>query len=89
MNDALAIAAQVRAGKTSAAATIDACLAGIAARNPQINAFTTVFADRARTEAAAIDARPQAGEPAGPLAGVPFAVKALFDVALPSIVGMN
>src|SRR3546814_10524412 len=39
------------------------------------------LADRARAKAAAIDQMRSAGRPLGPLAGVPFAVKNLFDVA--------
>ena len=53
-----------------------------------LNAFTDVTADRARARAAAIDAERAAGHPVGPLAGVPFAVKNLFDVAgLPTRAG--
>ena len=81
LTGALALAAEIRAGDASSSATIDACLADIAARDPQINAFTCVLADQARADAARIDARLKAGEPVGPLAGVPFAVKALFDIA--------
>ena len=45
-------------------------------------------ADRARARAAAIDARRATGEPVGPLAGVPFAVKNLFGVkGLPTRAG--
>src|SRR4029079_12681239 len=41
--------------------------------------------DRARAKARAVDAAIAAGQKAGPLAGVPFAVKNLFDVkGLPS-----
>lgn len=57
---------------------VDAALAVIAAQNPVINAFTDVLADRAR----GIVPTP------GPLAGVPFAVKNLFDiVGLPTRAG--
>ena len=45
-----------------------------------LNAFTDVTADRARAKAKAIDAAIAAGHSVGPLAGVPFAVKNLFDV---------
>jgi amidase len=40
-----------------------------------LRAFTQVIADNARAEAAMLDARLEAGEPVGPLAGVPIAVK--------------
>jgi aspartyl-tRNA(Asn)/glutamyl-tRNA(Gln) amidotransferase subunit A len=46
-----------------------------------LNAFTAVFADQALADADALDAALAAGHPVGPLAGVPFAVKNLFDVA--------
>ncbi|HBO14220.1 MAG TPA: Asp-tRNA(Asn)/Glu-tRNA(Gln) amidotransferase GatCAB subunit A, partial [Halieaceae bacterium] len=53
----------------------------IDAANGTLNAFTAVVAERARARAAALDRRLAAGEDPGPLAGVPFAVKNLFDVA--------
>ena len=61
----------------TALAQVQASLARIAARDHDINAFTAVLSDRALARAAALDAR---GEEL-PLAGVPFAVKNLFDVA--------
>ena len=45
-----------------------------------LNCFTDVTADRARATARAVDAAIASGQKAGPLAGVPFAVKNLFDV---------
>ena len=72
------IAAAVNSGRTSATAVISACLDRIERLNPVLNAFTTVLADRARARAADIDA---SGVKPGPLAGVPFAVKNLIDVA--------
>jgi AtzE family amidohydrolase len=79
------IAASVAAGLTSATAVVNACLERIARLNPVLNAFTTVTADRARARAAALDA---GGAKPGPLAGVPFAVKNLIDVAgLPTVAG--
>src|SRR6266566_3138646 len=66
--------------KISALAVTEAALARIAKHNPVLNAFTDVTADRARAKARAIDAAIAAGQNAGPLAGVPFAVKNLFDV---------
>ena len=72
------IAQAVASGKVSALSVVDAALAVIAARNPALNAFTAVTAERARARAKAIDASPDKAKL--PLAGVPFAVKNLFDV---------
>jgi aspartyl-tRNA(Asn)/glutamyl-tRNA(Gln) amidotransferase subunit A len=74
------IAQGVTGRKVSALAVTKAALARIARHNPVLNAFTDVTADRARVKARAIDAAIAAGKNAGPLAGVPFAVKNLFDV---------
>ncbi len=82
------IAAAVGDGRSSAAATVDAALARIAERNRVLNAFTAVVEERARKKAQAIDAALKRGHPAGALAGVPFAVKNLFDIAgLPTLAG--
>src|SRR5262249_40510151 len=82
------IAAAFAAGRVGAAEVIDAALARIAARNPTHNAFTAVVAERARARARALDEARAKGQPLGPLAGVPFAVKNLFDVAgLPTLAG--
>jgi len=79
-----AIAAAVQARTISAAAMVDASLARIGAIDPAVNAFTDVVAERARARAAALDKRLAEGDEGSaalPLAGVPFAVKNLFDVA--------
>jgi len=81
---AAAIAAAVRVRTVSAAAMVDASLARIAAIDPAINAFTDIVGGRARAHAEALDKRLAQGRDAVdalPLAGVPFAVKNLFDVA--------
>jgi aspartyl-tRNA(Asn)/glutamyl-tRNA(Gln) amidotransferase subunit A len=75
------IARQVRAGERSAMAVLDATLARVRERDPRYNCFTAITESRARQEAAAIDARRARGEPLPPLAGVPYAVKNLFDIA--------
>jgi 1-carboxybiuret hydrolase len=72
------IAGAVRAGTISAREVIDAVLAAIRTRGKALNAFTAVTEERARAKAAAIDAR---HAQAGALAGVPFAVKNLVDIA--------
>jgi len=85
---AAGIAAAVRAGDVTAAAVTEAALLRIERTNPHLNAFTDVTAERARAEAAAVDATIAAGRDPGPLAGVPFAVKNLFDIAgLPTRAG--
>src|SRR6202047_1971388 len=77
---ALQIARAVTGRKISALGVTEAALVRIAKHDPVLNAFTDVTADRARAKARAVDAAVAAGKNAGPLAGVPFAVKNLFDV---------
>lgn len=82
------IARAVRAGHVSAVDAVRMSLARIEVANPTLNAFTAVTAERALARAADIDAARKAGDESGPLAGVPFAVKNLFDVAgLPTLAG--
>jgi 1-carboxybiuret hydrolase len=82
------IARRVASGGLSARAVTEALLQRIAARNPELNAFTDVTAERALREADAVDAKRARGEKLGPLAGVPYAVKNLFDVeGLPTRAG--
>ena len=76
------------AGGASALAIVDATLDRIKKLDRKLNCFTAIVADRARTRARAIDRARGEGKPLGPLAGVPFAVKNLFDVArLPTLAG--
>src|SRR5262249_3978027 len=79
--DALAIAAAVREGRIAARDVAAAALERIRLGDPAINAFTAVIAAAALAEAARVDERVAAGVDPGPLAGVPFAVKNLLDVA--------
>lgn len=82
------IASAVAGGKMSALDATEAALARIKQHDTVLNAFTDVTAERARAKARAIDADIAAGKEAGPLAGVPFAVKNLFDVSgLPTRAG--
>jgi 1-carboxybiuret hydrolase len=85
---ATAIAAAVASGRASAQSVVAAALACIRERDPVLNSFTAVTEARARRRAQALDAARAKGEPLGPLAGVPFAVKNLFDIAgLPTLAG--
>src|SRR5215467_1044795 len=82
------IAAAVSDGRTSATAVVRAALTRIANHDRVLNAFTAVTEERALAKAAAIDAELAKGHRLGVLAGVPFAVKNLFDVAgLPTLAG--
>jgi aspartyl-tRNA(Asn)/glutamyl-tRNA(Gln) amidotransferase subunit A len=82
------IAQAVADGKMTALAATEAALARIARHDSVLNSFTDITADRARAKARAIDAAIAAGQKVGPLAGVPFAVKNLFDVkGLPTRAG--
>jgi 1-carboxybiuret hydrolase len=82
------IAKAVAGGKMTALDVTEAALARIARHDTILNSFTDVTIDRARSNAKAIDAAIAAGKLVGPLAGVPFAVKNLFDVAgLPTRAG--
>lgn len=84
--DATTIAARVREGSASARSAVEACLARIEATDGPINAFSAKLAERALKRAELVDVHPQRHKM--PLAGVPFAVKNLFDVAgLPTLAG--
>src|SRR5580693_6718621 len=65
---------------TSRALTEDA-LARINAIDPALNSFITVTADRARADAAAADANFAKGIDNGPMQGVPYALKDIYDTA--------
>lgn len=74
------IAQAVAERKLSATEVTEAALARISKHDRILNSFTDVTAERARSKAREIDAAIAAGKNVGPLAGVPFAVKNLFDV---------
>src|SRR3954447_10474654 len=69
------LAALVRAREVSARELMDAHLDRIERLNPSLNAIVTLDADGARTAADAADGRLAAGEPVGPLHGLPVAHK--------------
>ena len=82
-NDAVSLAALFAGGQASAAQLLEQCIARIDASDARVNAFTDRTLSRALAEANAIDARRAKGESSetlGPLAGVPYAVKNLFDI---------
>jgi aspartyl-tRNA(Asn)/glutamyl-tRNA(Gln) amidotransferase subunit A len=65
----------IAAGETSAVEVAQAHLDRIAAVDDKVHAFLHVDSDGALAAARAVDERRAAGEPLGPLAGVPVAVK--------------
>jgi Asp-tRNA(Asn)/Glu-tRNA(Gln) amidotransferase A subunit family amidase len=82
------LAASVRTGGASAGSLVAESLGRIERLDGPVNAVVRMCADRALAEAAAIDARIEAGEDPGPLAGLPLLVKDNEDVAgLPTTFG--
>ena len=81
MTTALATAAAIRSGNTTALAECDAAIARIEAGDGEINAVVVRDFNRARDQARAFDARVAAGDTSGVLLGVPMTVKESFDVA--------
>jgi amidase len=77
---ALDLATALRARELSAVELLDACLAAVDARNPELNAVIWRDDEAARAAAAAADARLAAGEEA-PFLGVPIPIKDLTAVA--------
>lgn len=74
---AVELAALIRRRAVSAVEVMEAHLERIAAVNPRLNAIVTLVADSARRGAEAADRALAAGDPAGPLHGLPVAHKDL------------
>jgi len=80
-SSAVEIAEQVRDGRVTARAVVEAALRRAHAHNAELGAFTDILDDRACDRADAVDALAHGGGNPGPLAGVPFAAKNLYDIA--------
>ena len=79
---------QLRSGESSAEELARHFLERIEALDPKLNAFRLVCAERALASARAADIQLRAGLDPGPLHGIPFAVKDLYDAAgLPTSAG--
>ncbi|MFB6303582.1 MAG: amidase [Haloferacaceae archaeon] len=78
---AAGLARRVREGALSPVAVVEATLDRIRARNDRTNAFVTVDEEGALAAAREAERALAAGDPPGPLCGVPVAVKDLTDVA--------
>ncbi|MBI4262856.1 MAG: Asp-tRNA(Asn)/Glu-tRNA(Gln) amidotransferase subunit GatA [Acidobacteria bacterium] len=72
---ALTLRDDVAVGRVSAVEVCQACLARAQAANVALNGFNLIAAERALARAEQIDRQRAAGEPLGPLAGVPIALK--------------
>ncbi|HKR71500.1 MAG TPA: amidase, partial [Streptosporangiaceae bacterium] len=75
------MASAVAAGEVSAVELASAHLDRIKETDVQVRAFLHVAADGALAAAKAVDERRAAGQPLGPLAGVPLALKDVFTTA--------
>ncbi|MBE7186160.1 MAG: AtzE family amidohydrolase, partial [Methylobacterium mesophilicum] len=78
---AVALADAVNRRQRKARDVMTEALARIERHDPSVNAFTDVLAGRALAQADALDDALDGGGPPKPLAGVPFAVKNLIDIA--------
>src|SRR5437763_3976180 len=76
---AVSLAASIRKGRLSSKEVVDAFLGRIEAVNPNINAVIALAGERAREEASTADAALARGDAIGPLNGVPFTAKDVFD----------
>ena len=84
----LDIANAVRSGTVKSVDLTNATLEDISARNSDTNSFTRVLAESAIEAALEVDRKVANGIDPGPLAGVPFAAKDLYDIAgLPTTAG--
>ncbi|MBM4410854.1 MAG: amidase [Chloroflexi bacterium] len=75
------LAARLRRREISPVDLVEQSLARIEALNDQSHALITVLAERAREQARAAERELAAGHDRGPLHGIPFTVKDLFDTA--------
>lgn len=77
---AVDLAGAISAGDLSAREVLEARISRIEATDLRVNAFTGKSYARARAEADAVDTQRRQGVTLPPLAGVPYAVKNLFDI---------
>ena len=82
------LAPRIKAGELSPVALTEALLERAQALNPTLNAYRLLTADRALATAHAAEQQIRAGQYLGPLHGIPYATKDIFDVAgLPTTAG--
>ena len=78
---AVDLARLIRSRELSAAELLEAVLAQIEAVNPSVNAIVTLAVEQAQATAADLDAQAVRGAVAGPLHGLPIAIKDLAETA--------
>ena len=74
-------ARSIRNGELTSCELVDACIGRIEAREADIRAWTYFDAEQARVQARRLDDARAAGEPLGPLHGVPVGVKDIIATA--------
>ncbi|MEM1171445.1 MAG: AtzE family amidohydrolase [Cyanobacteria bacterium P01_H01_bin.35] len=79
--DAVAIASAIKIGETTSETLVTKCLEQIYESNRKLNCFTAIRTESALNSAKQIDREIGQGKNPGLLAGVPFAVKNLYDIA--------
>ena len=83
-------AAAIRTGETTATELVSECLEQIETTDGQLQAFVSVQAPEALSRAAELDELAGSGRLAGPLHGIPVAIKDIIDIAgLPTAAGMS
>src|SRR5262249_43946481 len=83
-------AASLRTGRTTCRDLLLKCLDRIEEWEPRLKAWVRVDRDGALAQAAALDLELRAGQPRGPLHGIPIGIKDIIDVAgLPTAAGFR
>ena len=84
----VALGQAIRTGELSSSAITEHFLHRIDALDPSLGAFTVTCRDRALAQARVADVQLGAGIDLGPLHGIPYVAKDLYDVAgLPTTAG--
>ncbi len=78
---AAAASRALAAGRLTAAALVEDCLARIAAQDGRLSSFVLVEAEAARRAARRADAALKRGQRQGPLHGIPVALKDIYETA--------
>jgi len=83
------LAGKIARGTVTAADAVEDHIAALERVNPKLNALVVARYEQARAEAREVDRKRAAGEPLGPLAGVPVTIKECLDLAgTPSTFGI-